>query len=173
MSMPYQDFESYRNAIFRVQSILLPNASNPANGEGKIYVEALTQPRTFRVPNFQPALSDIVLSDNLVCMPSGEYNPILGAVLSSITPDMYKRDVPSRAGMVPRRGNHGQFREWGEEFLARVRARGEYLALYVNLSINPSEWGQTPVKQTGEQTARRTVGNNITGHRLNRGDSHR
>ena len=166
MNTPYQDFESYRNARFRVQSILLPNASDPANGEGKIYVEALTQPRTFRVPNFQPTLSDIVLSDNSIRLPSGEYNPILRAVVYSITPAMYKRDVPSRAGMVPRQGNNGQFREWGEEFLEKVRARGEYLALYENLSINPSEWGQTPVKQTGERTVGRTIGNNKTGHRL-------
>ena len=172
MNMPYQDVKSYNTARFRVQSILLPDASNPANGEGKIYVGALTKPRTFRVPNLKPTLSDIVLSDNSIRLPSGEYNPILEAVLSRITPDMYKRDVPSREGMVPRRGNKGQFRDWGEEFLEKVRARGEYLALHVNLSINPSEWGQIPVKQAGEQTIGRTTGNNKSGHRLTPGSSH-
>ena len=169
MNKPYSPVEQYYDARFKVQSILLPNASDPANGEGKIYVEALTQPRTFRVQNFKPTLSDIVLSDNSIRLPSGEYNPILEAVLSRIKPDIYERDVPSRAGMVPRRGNHGQFREWGEEFLEKVRARGEYLALYENLSVNPSEWGQTPVKQTGEQTAGRTFGSNRSGHRITHG----
>ena len=166
MNTPYQDVKSYNTVRFRVQSILLPDAFNPAIGEGKIYVTQSGESRTFRVPNFKPTLSDIVLSDNSIHMRNSEYNPILEAVLSRIMPDMYKRDVPSRDGMVPRRGNNGQFRDWGEEFLARVRTRGEYLALHVNLSINPSEWGQTPVKQTGEVTVGKTVGKNITGHKV-------
>ena len=173
MNTPYQDVKSYNTARFKVQSILLPDVFRPAIGEGKIYVTHSGDSGTFRVPNFKPTLSDIVLSGNSIHMRNGEYNPILEAVLSRITSHMYRRDVPSRNGMVPRYASKGQFRNWGEEFLARVRARGEYLALYVNLSINPSEWGQTPIKQDGERTAGRTFGSNRSGHRLNPGDNHR
>ena len=86
---------------------------------------------------------------------------------------MYKKDVPSREGKFPRYAGKGQFRGWEREFLERVKASGEYLTLYARLSINPEEWGQSPVRQTGNEiTANFTVGRNETGHRLGKSTKH-
>ncbi len=162
----YREIDRYNNAQFKVQSILLPDISDCTKGEGKLYVFTLNNPKSYKIPGFKPTLSDVVVGDSFIQLSGSEPNPILEAILSRVKLDMYKHGAPSRKGRVSIHAMNEQYIAWGTEFLEKIRARGSYMYLNMELSINPADWGQTPVKQSEEITVRRSVGSNAAGHRL-------
>ena len=164
MNEHYSIVEQYYDARFRVQSVLLLDPSNLSQGYGKLYVAPLAGFRAFRAPNFRSSLADIVCEGDDMHLSSSQDNPILQAIASRIKTPMYRQDRVTREGQIRRHGGSEPAVEWGQDFVDEVRERGDYLSLNAELRINPSEWGQTPVKQTGEITASKIAGRNVTGH---------
>ncbi|GEM_PF-2974542 len=162
----HREVNRYNNAQFKVQSILLPDVSDCTKVEGQLHIFTLDKPKSYKIPGFKPTLTDVVMCDDSIHLVNGEPNPLLEAILLKLKPDMYEHGTPSRKGKISIRAVNEQYIGWGTDFLEKIRARGAYLYLNMELSINPAEWGQTPVKQSGEITAKGNVGGNAAGHRL-------
>ena len=164
------EINRYYSARFRVESLLVKIDNYKLKGE--TIVRSLNRPKDFLIKDLKSLpMETSVVKEKFYFTLFEENHNCLETVLAKVKLDMYKTKNLSKTGLViygqPIKGGLHPFQGYKGNLIEEARTINEFMIFDRIVIVNPSEWGENPVKQTGRRlTAGRSPGNNYNGHYL-------
>ena len=164
--------ERYASARFKLRSILLENPKDPETLEGKLRIQSINGPGIFFTRVNTILYMEYSTFNNIKNIKIfGEHQLEVYGIASIIDIEMYRR-----VRILQRDILRSISEVFGKGFKSKIEEAGNYHSLSKELSINPEEWGETPIPYHDngceiEPTVNLIPGENLTGHYLPPGAS--